>query len=635
MSSGSCWRPLPRGLLLPLVTLVTGDATSPDPQPARAVFPLGRRSVVFDAPLQVLLARRAEDVVPLLAEVQRAVDDGLWAAGMSAYEAASGFDPALVTAPAGTLPLAWFGIFAAPRLVTSGVASGPAGFEQAGEPLQLSALDWRPSLTGAAHAEAVAAVHAAIARGDTYQVNLTWRLRAPFTGSPAALFAGLLAAQPVRYAAYLDIGSHVLCSASPELFFRRSGSRLESRPMKGTARRGRHPAEDAALAKELEASAKERAENLMIVDMVRNDLARVARPGSVETPRLWQLERYSTVWQLTSTVRAESTASLPELMRAMFPAASITGAPKAAAMRQIAKLERDPRGIYTGAIGWVGPGGRARFGVAIRTACVDRGRGEVEYGTGGGITWDSTPAAELAESRLKATILLAPRRDFDLLETLLWWPGRGYWLLGEHLARLRASARHFGYRCPPTVERELAAFAAGLPPTAQRVRLRLGQHGTVALDAAPMPAGESVGARRGGRRSWRVALAPAPIDPSDALLFHKTTRREVYDLARAAVPGCDDALLWNPAGEITESTVANLVVRLGGRLVTPPVSCGLLAGTLRARLLARETLVEQVVRIEDLARAEGSWLVNGLRGWVPMTVVGSPDEAARPQLPGP
>jgi para-aminobenzoate synthetase/4-amino-4-deoxychorismate lyase len=470
-------------------------------------------------------------------------------------------------------------------------------------------------------------VREAIARGDTYQVNLTWRLRAPFAGCAADLFAALYEAQPVPHAALLELGDHALLSLSPELFFRRRGGLVICRPMKGTAPRGRWPAEDAAAAAALAGSEKERAENLMIVDMVRNDLGRVARPGSVATSDLFRLERYATVWQMTSTVSARTEAPLGELVRALFPSASVTGAPKASTMGLVAELESAPRGPYCGAIGWVGPGGRARFNVAIRTVWVDRRRGIAEYGTGGGVTWDSSADAELAESRLKARLLLAAPRRFALLETLLWRPRRGWWLLPEHLARLRASARHLGFRfAAGEVESALAAAAAGLPPRPHRGRLLLDRSGAVRVETEPLiePRREPGPARqrpaasdRRRRRAWRVVLAPAPIDPREPLLFHKTTWREPYEAARAAAPGFDDVLLWNPAGELTESTLANLVVRLDGRLLTPPVACGLLAGTLRARLLLRGRIAEGVVRVEDLPRCEGAWLVNSVRGWIP------------------
>ncbi|HXT21747.1 MAG TPA: aminotransferase class IV, partial [Thermoanaerobaculia bacterium] len=334
--------------------------------------------------------------------------------------------------------------------------------------------------------------------------------------------------------------------------------------------------------------------------------------------------RYDTVWQLTSTVVARSDAPLSSLFAALFPSASVTGAPKASTMGLIAELEGEPRGVYTGAIGWAGPHGRARFNVAIRTVWIDRERGIAEYGTGGGVTWDSRADAELAEAGLKARVLAARPRTFRLLETMRWSP-RGYFLLAEHLARLAASARHFGFHWSESrVRAALEDLARTLSPRPHRVRLLVARDGAVAVEAEPLQPTPRLA--EGRRVPLRVALAPTPVDAADPLLFHKTTERTIYEAARAALPGCDDALLWNRDGELTESTVANLVLRLDGELVTPPLSSGLLPGTFRARLLARGRLVERVVRREDLARATGLWLVNSVRGWMPAELVAVDDE---------
>ena len=607
------------------------------------VLPLpGGSALAFERPSKVLVAEDIDGVLPVLREVDAALAAGGWVAGYLAYEAAAAFDPALVTlartlggSPAGDLdrpPLAAFGVFGRPRREPLAPALGR---RRAASPEPPTPLLWAPSMDAQTHAAQVAAVRDAIARGDTYQVNLTWRLRAPFAGSAEDLFARLLAAQPVPHAAFLDLGDHVFCSASPELFFRRRGPLIVCRPMKGTAPRGRHPDEDAARAAALAASPKERAENLMIVDMVRNDLGRVARAGSVAVRDLFRCERYATLWQLTSTVTAESEAPLSAVLGALFPSASVTGAPKARTMALIAELEGEPRGIYTGTIGWAGPGGRARFNVAIRTVWIDRRRGVAEYGTGGGITWDSDPAAELAESRLKAGVLVPPRADFELLETMRWSPVRGYVRLEGHLARLARSARYFAFRRDGRERSALDELARTLPPVMHRVRLLLARDGAVRVEAEPLhgataapparleaePLPPSRTAARTPRRRWRVGLAPSPVDSSDPLLFHKSTRRDLYDAARASLPDCDDALLWNERGELTESTRANLVVALDGELVTPPLDCGLLPGILRERLLARGRIVERVLRIEDLASASGLWLISSLRGWIPAELI--------------
>jgi len=372
-------------------------------EPTRARFDdLSRgTAMVFPPPERVLLARGVEDVVPVLEEVQRATAAGQWAHGLLSYEAAPGLDPGLVTAapdPDG-VPLAWFGISGAPAETEAISRSGPS-----------PARVWLPDWTDAEHEAAVAVVHEHIAAGETYQCNLTDRLRTAAVTDPEELYAHLVTAQLSAYNAHLDIGRFAIVSASPELFFEWCGDRLRTRPMKGTAPRGALPDEDELRAATLRASAKERAENLMIVDLLRNDLGRLARPGSVRVPTLFQLEGYPTVWQLTSEVTAEvgGDVGLVDVFRALFPCGSVTGAPKPRTMRLIRDLETTARGVYCGAIGYVAPPDapvHARFSVAIRTAVVDRETGRAVYGAGGGITWDSEPASERAELLTKAAVL--------------------------------------------------------------------------------------------------------------------------------------------------------------------------------------------------------------------------------------
>jgi len=360
------------------------------------------RGLAFPPPYRILEAGRPGDVASVLAEVERATAAGAWAFGYVSYEAAPGLDPALATAPPAPddPPPAWFGLCAGP-IETAPVPTPGTDRAQ---------TRWTPNWTALDHARAVGRVREHIAAGDTYQTNLTDRLRASFAGDPAALYAGLAAAQRGRYNAYLDLGRFVIASASPELFFEWAGDRLRTRPMKGTAARGRDPREDGERARSLRASPKEQAENLMIVDLLRNDLARVARVGTVDVTELFALERYPTVWQLTSeiTARISPDAGLVDVFRALFPCGSVTGAPKARSMQLIRDLEAGPRGVYCGAIGIVAPPGapyRARFNVAIRTVVVDRESATAVYGAGGGITWDSDPAAERAELLAKAAVL--------------------------------------------------------------------------------------------------------------------------------------------------------------------------------------------------------------------------------------
>jgi len=473
--------------------------------------------------------------------------------------------------------------------------------------------DWRPTLTRGEYEDALCAIHEAIAAGEVYQVNFSFRLRAPFSGDLLPLFWQLYERQPVPYAAYLDTGAHAIASLSPELFFALDGERITTRPMKGTAPRGLTLADDLQQAARLTQCPKNRAENLMIVDLARNDLGRIARIGSVRVPRLFKAERYATLWQMTSTVVACTDAPLPEIFRALFPAASITGAPKIRATHVIDALERAPRGVYTGAIGVVLPDRRAQFNVAIRTLHHDKATGQLEYGVGSGVVWDSEQVAEYAECLAKAQVLFAPRPAFELLETLLWRRGRGYFLLEAHLKRLRDSADYFDFAVDAdAVRRQLLTVAERFTAPRYRVRLRVNRHGAAQVEYAPLSP---------ERRVWRVALAHEPVNPREVFLYHKTTHRQVYERALAARPDCDDVLLWNTHGELTESTRANVVVRLDGRYYTPPVECGLLAGVYRGHLLQRGLLRERVLTIDDLRRAEAVYLINAVRGRIRVELV--------------
>jgi|CXWL01.1.fsa_nt_gi para-aminobenzoate synthetase/4-amino-4-deoxychorismate lyase len=560
----------------------------------------------FSHPIEVLLADSPHEVPAVLARVERAaVSEGLWGVGFVAYEASTGFEPrAVVHSRARGVPFAWFGLFPGPALVAPPLSA--FGFT----PPALEA-----DLSPEAYVAAIEAIHAAIARGDTYQANFTYRLRGDFRGEPSDLFSHLAFGQRSAYSALLEHEDWAVASVSPELFFERLGRLVRCRPMKGTSRRGRTLGEDAELALELASSSKERAENVMIVDMVRNDLGRIAVPGSVRVAELFAVERYATVTQMTSSVEADIDAPLAELFRALFPCASITGAPKLRTMEILNGLEPSPRGLYTGALGFVAPGGDARFSVAIRTVWLDRFRGTVEYGTGSGIVWDSRPMAELAESRIKTRVLASPEPAFELLETILWQLGVGYVLLERHLARMAESADYFQMPFDPLAAAQLLATAAtAFGRESQRIRLLLDRAGGLRITHTPAEP---------FRRRWRVALASKPVDASDRFLFHKTTCRDIYEGALAGAPDMDEVALWNSAGELTEGTRTNLALRLDGRLWTPPVECGLLAGCLRAEALARGKLAERVLLREDLARAEAVYLLSSVRGWIQATMTES------------
>jgi para-aminobenzoate synthetase / 4-amino-4-deoxychorismate lyase len=560
--------------------------------------------LAFDDPLETWATHEPDEVPALLERAEQAAARGLWAVGFVGYEAAPAFDPALTAHPpaGGPAPLAAFSTFATPRTLEGLAVKGEA---RAGV--------GAPKLDEAAHAAAVARIRDAIASGDTYQVNLVFSLNGILSGLPRDLFAGLLAPGEAPYAAFLDGESWAIASLSPELFFGRAGGRVVMRPMKGTRARGRFGAEDQRLASALAASEKDRAENLMIVDMVRNDLGRVAAPGSVEVERRFEIERFPTVWQMTSTVGATSDARLSELFSALFPCASVTGAPKAATMRIIRELEPEPRGAYCGAIGFLGPGGRARFSVAIRTLELDLRDSKFRYGVGSGVTWDSNAAEEWRECLAKARVLEGAPPEFELIETMRFEPERGIELLDLHLERLAASSDFFGFSTRKDsieggVRAEVLARCAGLPQCSHRVRLALARNGTVKIEAEPFES---------DRRAWSVSVARQPVPSMNPFLFHKTTNRSLYELARVSAPaGTDEVVLFNEHGELTEGTRTNLFVRIGSQWLTPPREAGLLAGVFRESLLRSGQAIEATLYPRDLARASAIRLGNALRGWI-------------------
>jgi para-aminobenzoate synthetase/4-amino-4-deoxychorismate lyase len=555
---------------------------------------LTNRWLRFQEPVAILTTEAVEEVLPLLEEVEKRVSaEALHAAGWIAYEAAPAFDPALPAKEVRGFPLLWFGLFKTVEETQFPVEEKEQN------------IRWTPSVTQGEYEKGMARILHYIGQGDCYQVNHTYRLHGDTPIDPWAMFTQGAADAP--FAAYVDTGRRVACSFSPELFFRLDGNVLESRPMKGTAPRGLSCEEDAALKDSLCRSEKERAENLMILDMARNDLGHVAKTGTVSVPAFLTAEKYPTVWQLTSTVRVRTDASIREILQASFPPASITGAPKKRAMEIIREVESTPRKLYTGAIGYIAPGRRAQFNVAIRTLVTDRETEKSEYGTGGGITADSSPRAEFEEALVKTKVVRGRLPEFDLLETILWEPGSGYALLEEHLLRLSRSADYFGYALDcDAVRRKLEAVAQTLRETPQRLRMLASRIGGTEITANPLPADF--------RGFGDLTLARNPVDSRNVFLYHKTTCRRAYEGALAASPGSPDVLLHNERGELTESTIANIAVELQGVLYTPPVRCGLLAGTLRGKMLEEGTLHERVLTLDDVVKTGKVYLLNSVRG---------------------
>ena len=558
----------------------------------------GHRWLSFENPVRIVEATRIDDIVGCLQLIEKLVDvEGLHAAGFVSYEAAAAFDPYLQTHRPDDFPLLWFGIYTSPESVLLPYSSA-----------EVIPFNWRQSITNTEYRKNINKIKEYIARGDTYQTNYTFRLNTTFSGNDFELFLALNNAQRAEYGAFVNTGRYSICSASPELFFIQDGEKILCRPMKGTSPRGKTPSEDKAVMEWLYHSEKNRAENLMIVDMIRNDLGRIARTGSIRVDRLFKIEKYPTLFQMTSSVSARTTAPFSEIISALFPCASVTGTPRIRTMEIIAELESTPRRIYTGSIGFISPGKKAQFNVAIRTAIIDQEKKLAEYGVGGGIVWDSTPEDEYEECLVKARILTTPPSDFSLLETMLWTPEDGYYLLDRHLKRLQESAGYFDF--PVDIDRirdMLGSRAKDRPETRHRVRLLVSGRGKVSLEERPYPNHPDL-------PPVRIKLADYPIESGNPFLRHKTTHRKTYEDARAISPDCDDVLLWNERGEVTESTIANFILEREGELITPPVNCGLLPGTMRASLIEEVEIREEVILVEDLKKDDKIYLINSVQG---------------------
>ena len=485
--------------------------------------------------------------------------------------------------------------------------------------------------------EAIDAIHAALRAGDSYQVNYTYRLGFDVFGSPTALYRRLRVRQPVPYGALIALpGDDWVLSCSPELFIEKEGSLLRARPMKGTAPRSDDPDADRGAADFLANDPKNRAENVMIVDLLRNDLSRVAQTGSVSVPALFSVEPYASVWQMTSTVHATLRAgtSFAEIMRALFPCGSITGAPKHRTMQLIEELESTPRGLYTGAIGWLdvttseNACGNFCLSVAIRTLTLTptarSGELQGKMGVGAGIVLDSVAADEYAECQLKASFLTGSEPGFELFETMYATREEGVRHLSRHLARLSASAATLGFKLDDEneIRAQIAEKCAALPTqTPHRMRLALSKNGVAQITAAVLTplADSTVGVLLGSDHNF-----PA-MDANDPLLRHKTTRRAEYDRGwrEAEAKGAFDTLFFNERGELTEGGRSNVFVKLAGRWWTPPLESGVLPGIMRGVLLEDPGLraVERVLTRVDVQNAEALLVCNALRGAVKARVL--------------
>jgi len=587
-------------------------------------------SWLYRDPLRVIECEDPANFEECLATLQAGVSGGLYAAGWFSYEAGYLQEQCLrkLLPPDRTVPLMWFGLFDRRERLDRRQAEHFWREQVRGRQAALGPLS--AAISEQDYIKTIEEIKTHLAAGDVYQVNYTFPLSAAVVGDPACLHSAMRKAQPVSWGAYIQTEGFAVSCHSPELFFEKRGKAMRLRPMKGTASRGRWPEEDQQQRDWLASDEKSRAENLMIVDLERNDLSRLADTGSVHVDRLFEAETYRSIIQMTSTVTGQVAAELPihQVLSALFPCGSVTGAPKIRAMELIRDLEASPRGIYTGAIGHMAPTGDMAFNVPIRTITVD-GVGQATLGIGSGIVADSDAAAEFQESLLKGNFAQPQLAPPCLIETIRWRLDEGYWLLEEHLERLSASAQYFGYAIDvgdieQLIERhgEVLKDAAVSAEEAWRVRLLVSPAGEASIKSARIAIGQ------GQASSLTIALARERVNSEDLYLFHKTTRRQSFDQAyaqEAEAHGHKDVVFLNERGELTEGTRHNLFVRIGDTLYTPPVASGLLAGTFRSLLIRRadSPAKERALGINDLRVADEIFLGNSISGLISVGFIDS------------
>ncbi|WP_087975117.1 aminodeoxychorismate synthase component I [Oceanobacillus rekensis] len=553
--------------------------------------------LLFKKPTKIISTSLIEEVIPLLKQIEDETNNGYYAAGYISYEASPAFDQSFQVNPNPEMPLLWFGIFEKPE------ETSLQNFEA------FSTSDWKAQTKVNEYNNNINRIKSFIEQGITYQVNYTIRMQSKFNGSTISYYNQLAQAQAANYSAYLNIGDYSIISASPELFFHLKENKITTKPMKGTIGRGKDKQEDQSNSDWLYQSEKNRAENAMIVDLLRNDLGTIANQGSVEVPSLYSIEEYPTVFQMTSTITGEisNDKTITDIFRSLFPCGSITGAPKISTMNIINNLESSPRDVYCGAIGYITPDREAIFNVPIRTTIINNKNGSARYGVGGGITWDSIDKEEYDEILVKAKILNVKPLEFDLLESLGLEDG-SYLVLNNHLNRLRQTAEHFKYKVDfITIKDKLHAFANQHAEGKWKVRLLSSRNGDIYIEGKEIKAFTA---------PLQIELANIPVIKENVFLHHKTTNRSIYENILKHHPNVYDVLLWNEDKEITEFTTGNVVMEMNDKLYTPPLASGLLAGTYRKDLLEKGIILERKIVIDELSMVSRIWLINSVRKWV-------------------
>ncbi len=559
--------------------------------------------VRYEYPEKILYAYSLNEVLPVLYEAEKLSQQGYHCIGFVSYEASPAFDNKIQAhAYSKDLPLCCFGVYKDYQ---------PFKFPQ--KIHKLPELSWQPSISVEEYKKKLHSIKKHLIQGDCYQVNFTYHLRTPFIGSPFNYFLSLIHNQKTTLGSYIEDENFAICSVSPELFFQLDNQQLTARPMKGTASRGRYYEEDEEQKQWLHNSEKNRAENTMIVDMIRNDMGKISSANNIQTTSLHHIEQYKTALQMTSTISTQTNQSIVDIFKAMFPCASITGAPKVKTTQIIKELEQGARGIYTGSIGCILPNRKARFNVAIRTVCIDKNNEIAEFGIGGGIVWDSKIEEEYQESLTKASILSAKNHKVELLETILWDKNNGYFLIEYHLQRLKKSAAFLLFKWDENkIEKTLQKFENYLQlnfNSPQIVRLIYSENGSIKIE------NKEIGKVK---ETLKISLSKRVINSYEWSFFHKTTNRSFYDkaLELSTTQEADEVILCNEKGELCETTRHNIVLHLEGELYTPILDSGLLNGTFRQQLLKQGKIKERRLYIQDLHNAKEIYLINSVRKWI-------------------
>ena len=558
----------------------------------KAVIKKKNSWLLFENPIKIFEIFDSKKVPEILKDISKS---NLYAVVIISYEASVAFDESYIVKDNNKFPLLTIGLFNNPKISNHLPKLNESYF-------QIDNLT--PSINSDQFVQKIKKIKSHISHGRTYQVNFTYRLNGQFYGCSYSFFRSLISKQNTKYAAYIDMNNWSICSASPELFFSLEGQRLISKPMKGTIKRGFNSHDDLQQSLNLKNSEKDKAENIMIVDMIRNDLAKIPSISSINTLKKFETESFPTLWQMTSTVEAEVNQDSSEIIKAMFPCASITGAPKIKTMEIIKNLECSPRNIYTGSIGLISPNSDALFNVAIRTALINKKTSHITYGVGSGIVWDSQEKDEYDETQLKSKIILNQYSNFDLVETMLWTPDEKIILQKYHLERLKKSADFFNRKLnTDKAEKLLNSFYSDTP---QKIRLLLNDNNQLSYENSKFEAlnKDSI---------LKIKLAKNHINSSNIFVKHKTTNRAVYDNAKKDLHDCDDVLLWNENQQITECSIYNIAIFKNNRWITPPLKCGLLNGIMRAELIKQEIIHEDIVNLSDLNKTTKIMLFNSVR----------------------